>query len=67
MNGWQLAEEVRRAWPSVGFVLASGSVGIDAAEARAHGVDALLEKPYQPEDLHRVVANVADPTIAKAA
>jgi CheY-like chemotaxis protein len=67
MNGYQLAEEVRRTWPSIRFVLASGSLGITAAEVRTHGVDELLEKPYRPEDLLRVVANAAGPTTLKAA
>jgi CheY-like chemotaxis protein len=67
LDGWQLAKEVRRAWPSVRFVLATGTAGIDAAEARMRCVDDLLDKPYRPEDLQRVVARASDPPVAWAA
>jgi CheY-like chemotaxis protein len=51
MSGFQLAEEVRRNWPGVGFILATGSVGTDPLEAQAHGADGLLIKPYRPGEL----------------
>jgi signal transduction histidine kinase/ActR/RegA family two-component response regulator/HAMP domain-containing protein len=67
LDGWQLAAEVRRAWPSVRFVMTSGKSGIDVYEARLCGVDDLLDKPYRPEDLQRVVARAADPKLGRAA
>jgi signal transduction histidine kinase/ActR/RegA family two-component response regulator len=51
MSGFQLAGEVRRSWPTVRFILATGSVGTEPAEAQAHGADALLIKPYRPGEL----------------
>ncbi|MBV9896544.1 MAG: PAS domain S-box protein [Chloroflexi bacterium] len=57
MNGWDLAERVRQAWPETRFVLATGwGATIDPVEARQRGVDAVLSKPYAPEELERVVA-----------
>jgi signal transduction histidine kinase len=56
MNGWELAEAVRRRWPKVRFLLATGwGAAIDPAEARAKGVEAVLAKPYQLADLLRVL------------
>src|SRR5262249_30610579 len=43
MNGWELAERVRTGWPDVRFMLATGwGAGIDPAEAREKGVEAVL-------------------------
>jgi PAS domain S-box-containing protein len=56
MNGWDLAEAVRRGWPRVRFVLATGwGAAIDQAEAAAHGVEAVLAKPYLLTDLQRAL------------
>jgi CheY-like chemotaxis protein len=53
MNGWELAAEVRRRWPDVRFVLATGwGAAIDLTEARSRGVQAVLAKPYLPADLN---------------
>jgi CheY-like chemotaxis protein len=52
MNGWELAEHVQRQWPHLGFVLATGwGAQIDPVEARAKGIDAVLAKPYRPDEL----------------
>src|SRR5256885_15855295 len=52
MNGWELAAHVEREWPRLGFVLATGwGAQIDIAEARLKGVDAVLAKPYRPDEL----------------
>ena len=52
INGWGLAEHVRRRWPHVRFVLATGwGSAIDEATARAGGVDAVIAKPYNQGDL----------------
>jgi diguanylate cyclase (GGDEF)-like protein len=59
MNGWELAEQVRRHWPQLGFVLATGwGAQIDMLEARNKGIDAVLAKPYRPDELLRVLAQV---------
>jgi EAL domain-containing protein (putative c-di-GMP-specific phosphodiesterase class I)/nitrogen-specific signal transduction histidine kinase/ActR/RegA family two-component response regulator len=66
MNGWELAAHVRRRWPRMGFVLATGwGAQIDVDEARLKGVDAVLAKPYRPEELLstlRRIAAAAEPT-----
>lgn len=52
MNGWELAAHVRRQWPELGFMLATGwGAQIDPIEARVKGVDAVLAKPYRPDEL----------------
>jgi CheY-like chemotaxis protein len=57
MNGWELAEEVRCRWPGLRFLLATGwGAGLDPAEARTRGVEAVLSKPYQLADLMRALA-----------
>jgi diguanylate cyclase (GGDEF)-like protein/PAS domain S-box-containing protein len=57
MNGWELAEAVKRRWPNVRFLLATGwGAAIDPSEARAKGVEAVLAKPYHPADLLRALA-----------
>jgi CheY-like chemotaxis protein len=57
MNGWELVEAVRRRWPEVRFLLATGwGAAIDPGEARAKGVESILSKPYHPADLLRALA-----------
>jgi CheY-like chemotaxis protein len=57
MNGWELADAVKRRWPGVRFLLATGwGAAIDPGEARARGVEAVLTKPYHPADLLRALA-----------
>ena len=57
MNGWELAAAVKASWPDVRFLLATGwGAAIDPAEAHAKGVEAVLSKPYRPEDLDRALA-----------
>jgi PAS domain S-box-containing protein len=64
MNGWELAAEVRRRWPAVRFVLATGwGAAIDLGEARTRGVQAVLAKPYLASDL---TAALAEPDLALA-
>jgi CheY-like chemotaxis protein len=69
MNGWELAAHVQRQWPQLGFVLATGwGAQIDVAEARLKGVDAVLAKPYRPDELlstlQRVCASAALDSLA---
>jgi signal transduction histidine kinase/ActR/RegA family two-component response regulator len=60
INGWELAEQIRREWPHLQVVLATGwGAQIDQAEARAKGVAAVLAKPFRPEDLLEVLAQLA--------
>jgi two-component system NtrC family sensor kinase len=60
MNGWEFAEAVKRRWPEVRFLLATGwGAAIDPAEARARGVEAVLAKPYHPDELHAALAGTA--------
>ncbi len=59
MNGWELAAQVRAHYPGVRFCLATGwGTQIDAAEAAARGVEAVVAKPYRLTDLQRVVAEL---------
>ena len=60
MNGWELADAVKRRWPSVRFLLATGwGAAIDPGEARAKGVAVVLAKPYHPAELMRALAPTA--------
>jgi signal transduction histidine kinase/ActR/RegA family two-component response regulator len=57
MNGWDLADQVRRRFPAVRFTLATGwGEQIDSETARERGVLAVLSKPYRLKDLKRLVA-----------
>jgi CheY-like chemotaxis protein len=60
MNGWDLAEAVKRRWPGVRFLLATGwGAAIDPSEAAAKGVEAVLAKPYHPADLLQALARTS--------
>jgi CheY-like chemotaxis protein len=67
MDGWELAGCLQRDWPQVQVILASGRTGIDAAEAHTRGIAALLSKPYQADDLRRLVVDIGHPTTPLAA
>jgi len=56
-----LARRIRAEWPHVRFVLSSGSVSVSELEARRLGADAVLAKPYRPEDLRRTLLSYAAP------
>jgi CheY-like chemotaxis protein len=57
MNGWDLAARVRERYPGLRFALATGwGAQIDAAEAQASGVGAVIAKPYRLDELRRVVS-----------
>jgi CheY-like chemotaxis protein len=60
LSGWELADTVRNRYPDLPVVLATGwGAAIDQEEAEAHGVRAVLAKPYRLADLQRVVATCA--------
>jgi PAS domain S-box-containing protein len=60
MNGWELADAVKRRWPEVRFLLATGwGAAIDPGEAHARGVEAVLAKPYRPSELLQALASNA--------
>ncbi len=53
---WELADAVKRRWPHVRFLLATGwGAAIDPSEARSKGVEGVLAKPYHPVDLLRAL------------
>jgi PAS domain S-box-containing protein len=59
LNGWGLAAEVARRWPSVRVALATGwGAAIDAEQARRRGVEAVLAKPFRTEELLRIATRV---------
>jgi CheY-like chemotaxis protein len=58
MDGWKLVGHIRRDWPGVHIIVASGRIGLNVAEAHSQGVAALLSKPYQADDLRSVVRDV---------
>ena len=58
MNGWEFAAEVKRRWPDVRFILATGwGAAIDLSEARTRGVEAVLAKPYLPAELNAALVD----------
>jgi PAS domain S-box-containing protein len=62
MNGWDLTAEVRRRHPEMPVVLATGwGAAIDPAEARMHGIHAVLSKPYRLMDLQNILAGLPAP------
>jgi signal transduction histidine kinase len=59
MNGWEFARQTLALYPATCFALVTGwGVLIDADEARASGIAAVLAKPYRLADLQRLVASV---------
>ncbi len=59
MSGWDLADRIRVRWPATRIALATGwGAQIDDEEAHAHGVSAVLAKPYRIQELEALVARV---------
>lgn len=55
-NGWDLAAEVRRRWPDLRIVLATGwGAEIDPTVARRRGIAAVIAKPFRHNDLQRAI------------
>ncbi len=67
MNGWELVAQVRQRWPEVRVVVASGSLGVHLAEPVAPPVDAVLAKPFRPEELRAVLTQLGARTVREAA
>ena len=60
MNGWELADAVREHYPKMRVILATGwGAGINPEEAAAHGVQAVVAKPYRARELRELVASHA--------
>ena len=60
MNGWELADAIRERYPTTRVILATGwGAGISPQEADAHGVRAVIAKPYRARQLRELVASVA--------
>jgi CheY-like chemotaxis protein len=64
-DGLELCALVRSGWPEVRFVLATGSLTVDADEAMAAGVDDLLAKPFLPSELRRIIAGSSGPRVSR--
>jgi CheY-like chemotaxis protein len=60
VSGWQVARAVKRMAPAVPVFLVTGfGVELSAEERRANGVDAVLVKPLQIQEILDAVAEVA--------
>ncbi len=56
INGWELAARIHCICPTTRFILATGwGAEIDAAEAHAQYVDAVLAKPYRAGQLRQAI------------
>jgi DNA-binding response OmpR family regulator len=60
VSGWQIARAVKHVAPTVPVFLVTGfGVELSADERRANGVDAVLVKPLQIQEILDAVAGVA--------
>jgi len=60
LGGLEVARAAKAIAPSVPVVVVTGfSGGEDVAAAQGREIDALLEKPVDPEELTRTIADVA--------
>jgi CheY-like chemotaxis protein len=59
MTGWEVAERVRQLSPESAVVLVTGwGATLDQDEVRRHGVEAVLNKPFEIDELVRVAASL---------
>jgi signal transduction histidine kinase/ActR/RegA family two-component response regulator len=59
ISGWEVAKALRAAQPQVSIALVTGwGDQIDFGEARTRGIDYLMAKPFDVEDITRLVAGV---------
>jgi len=57
MTGWQVARAIKDRTPTVRVVLVSGfGVEVSSEDLRAHGVDLVLAKPLQLQDIDNAVS-----------
>jgi DNA-binding NtrC family response regulator len=55
-DGLELLDEIRRDYPEVAVALLTGSSELE--RVRTHGPDAVLGKPFELEDLRRIIADL---------
>ena len=59
MSGWDVAKALRAAQPQLPIALVTGwGDQIDFGEARDRGIDYLIAKPFNVDDMNRLVASV---------
>ena len=59
MTGWEVAERVREHSPKSAVVLVTGwGATLDQEEVRRHGVEAVLNKPFEIDELVRIAASL---------
>ncbi|HEX5043935.1 MAG TPA: response regulator [Candidatus Polarisedimenticolaceae bacterium] len=59
MTGWEVAERVRQLSPESAVVLVTGwGATLDQEEVRRHGVEAVLNKPFEIDELVRIAASL---------
>jgi DNA-binding response OmpR family regulator len=59
LSGWDVAKGLRAAQPNVPIALITGwGDQIDFGDARARGIDYLMAKPFNIDDITRLVAGV---------
>jgi GAF domain-containing protein/ActR/RegA family two-component response regulator len=59
MSGWQVAQAVKAARPDIPVVLVTGwGVELPPGELRVHGVDRVLAKPFEYEEVRDAVASL---------
>jgi CheY-like chemotaxis protein len=59
MSGWELATRVQEDFPSVRMILATGwATDANARDQDAHGVEAVISKPFEIEALEAAVLGV---------
>jgi CheY-like chemotaxis protein len=63
LSGWEVAKALRAAQPQIPIALVTGwGDQIDIGEARARGIDYLMAKPFNVDDMTRLVAGVLTET-----
>ena len=59
LSGWDVAKGLRAVQPNVPIALITGwGDQIDFGDARARGIDYLMAKPFDIDDITRLVAGV---------